>query len=74
VALYANLFSISIWRPRIFAQVRDSPQPTQAISQKGPNDPRQTGTGLISGTVINTSGGVVEGAHVTLRSSEDFNK
>ncbi|MFZ0745025.1 MAG: carboxypeptidase-like regulatory domain-containing protein [Terracidiphilus sp.] len=40
----------------------------------GPNDPRQAGTGEISGTVIDTSGDAVEGAHVTLSSSVDFNK
>jgi hypothetical protein len=40
----------------------------------GPDDPRQAGTGEISGTVIDTSGDVVEGAHVTLSSSVDFNK
>ena len=74
VAPYAILFSVLIWHPRISAQVPDAPLPTQAKSQMGPDDPRQSATGQISGTVIDTSGDVVEGAHVSLSSSVDFNK
>ena len=40
----------------------------------GSNDPQQVGTGEISGTVLDTNGDVVEGAHVTLSGSAGLNK
>ncbi len=40
----------------------------------GPNGPQQAGAGEISGTVLDTSGDVVEGAHVTLSGSAGFSK
>lgn len=74
VARCVILFSISIWHPPILAQVPDAPLPSLATSQTGPNDPPQTGAGEISGTVIDTSGDVVQGAHVNLSSSDELNK
>lgn len=52
----------------------DAPLPVQATGQLGSNDPQQVGTGEISGTVLDTNGDVVEGAHVTLSGSAGLNK
>lgn len=74
VARCVILLSISFWHPRIFAQLPDAPLPTPAMSQIGPDDPRPTGAGQIAGTVIDTSGDVIEHANVILSSSNDFNR
>ena len=52
----------------------DAPIPVQATGKLGSNDPQQVGTGEISGTVLDTNGDVLEGAHVTLSGSAGFNK
>ena len=52
----------------------DPPLPMQASGQLEPNGPQHAATGEISGTVLDTNGDVVEGAHVTLSSSAGFNK
>ncbi len=52
----------------------DAPLPIQASGQLGSNDPQRAATGEISGTVLDTNGDVVEGAHVTLSGSAGFNK
>ncbi len=52
----------------------DAPLPIQASGQLGSNGPQQAATGEISGTVLDTNGDVVEGAHVTLSASASFKK
>ena len=52
----------------------DAPLPTQASSQLGAIGPQAAGTGEISGTVLDTNGDVVEGAHITLSGSAGFNR
>ena len=74
MGLSVILLSFSIWQPQISAQLPDAPLPTQAASQMEANDPPQAGTGEISGTVLDTNGDVVEGAHVTLSGSAGFNE
>jgi hypothetical protein len=46
----------------------------QASGQLEPNGPQHAATGEISGTVLDTNGDVVEGAHVTLSGLAGFNK
>ena len=50
------------------------PYRTQATSRLALNGPQQAGTGEISGTVLDTSGDVLEGAHVTLSGSAGFSE
>ncbi len=52
----------------------DAPLPVQDTGQLGSNDPQQVATGEISGTVLDTNGDVVEGAHVALSGSAGFIK
>jgi hypothetical protein len=68
----ALIFLISICQPQISAQLPDAPLPAQVISQLEPNGPQEAGTGEISGTVLDTNGDVLEGAHVTLSASAGF--
>lgn len=51
-----------------------APLPVKSTNPLGASDPQQAGTGEISGTVLDTNGDVVEGAHVTLSGSAGFNK
>ena len=44
----------------------DAPQPAQDTTQSGANDSRLTGTGSLSGTVLDTNRDVLQGARVTL--------
>jgi hypothetical protein len=44
----------------------DAPQPAQDTAQSGANDPGKTGTGSLSGTVLDTNRDVLQGARVTL--------
>jgi hypothetical protein len=44
----------------------DAPQPAQVPTPFGATDSQQTGTGGLSGTVLDTNRDVLEGAHVTL--------
>ena len=44
----------------------DAPQPAQDTAQSGANDSRLTGTGSLSGTVLDTNRDVLQGARVTL--------
>jgi len=44
----------------------DAPQPAQDTTQSGTNDSRLTGTGSLSGTVLDTNRDVLQGARVTL--------
>ena len=44
----------------------DAPQPAQVTTPSGANDSQQTGTGSLSGTVLDTNREVVQGARVTL--------
>jgi hypothetical protein len=44
----------------------DAPQPAQGTTPPGANDSRQTGTGSLSGTVLDTNRNVLLGARVTL--------
>ncbi len=44
----------------------DAPQPIQAGGQPSQSQPQDRGTGNISGTVLDTRGDVVQGAHVQL--------
>jgi hypothetical protein len=44
----------------------DAPQPAQVTTPPGANDPQQTGTGSLSGTVLDTNREVLQGARVTL--------
>ena len=43
----------------------DAPQPTQSQNRSAPTD-SQIGTGNISGTVVDSNGDIVQGAHVEL--------
>src|SRR5215813_13790118 len=47
----------------------DAPQPTQVTSSSGANDSPQTGTGIITGTVLDRKRDVLQGARVTLAGS-----
>jgi hypothetical protein len=44
----------------------DAPQPAQVTTPSGLNDSHQTGTGILSGTVLDTNRNVLQGARVTL--------
>jgi hypothetical protein len=44
----------------------DAPQPAQATTPSGTNDSQQTGTGTLSGTVLDANRNVLQGARVTL--------
>jgi carboxypeptidase family protein len=44
----------------------DAPQPTQVTTPSGANDSQQTGTGSLSGTVLDTNRNVLQGARVTI--------
>jgi Carboxypeptidase regulatory-like domain len=44
----------------------EAPQPAQDTTQSGANDSRLTGTGSLSGTVLDTNRDVLQGARVTL--------
>jgi hypothetical protein len=44
----------------------DAPQPQQVTSSTGASDSQQTGSGSITGTVLDTNRGVLQGARVTL--------
>lgn len=44
----------------------DAPQPAQDTTQSGANDSRLTGTGSLSGTVLDTNRDILQGARVTL--------
>lgn len=44
----------------------DAPQPAQDTTQSGAKDSRLTGTGTLSGTVLDTNRDVLQGARVTL--------
>jgi hypothetical protein len=44
----------------------DAPQPSQSASPSEANDPQQADGGIISGTVLDRNGDVVQGAKVTL--------
>ena len=44
----------------------EAPQPSQDTTQSGANDSRLTGTGSLSGTVLDTNRDVLQGARVTL--------
>lgn len=51
----------------------DAPEATHVASASGAKALPPTGTGNISGTVLDTNGEVVQGAHVTLSGSSSFN-
>lgn len=44
----------------------DAPQPAQSTTPSGANEPQQTSTGTVSGTVLDPNGDVLQGARVTL--------
>ena len=44
----------------------DAPQPQQVTSSSGARDSQQTGSGIITGTVLDTNRDVLQGARVTL--------
>jgi hypothetical protein len=50
----------------------NAPQPAGMASESGETGPQSPGTGIISGTVLDTNGDVVPGATVTLSGSSGF--
>jgi hypothetical protein len=50
----------------------DAPRPQGIFSPTGANDSQQTGSGSITGTVLDTNRDVLQGAHVTLAAPSGF--
>lgn len=78
-ASFALAFSTSQAQERLSTSVNgnslpDAPLPIQASSQLGASGPQAADTGEISGTVLDTIGDVVQGAHVSLSGSAGFNQ
>ena len=54
-------------RPQSVAGIPDAPQPRPAAEQTSPDTPQSADAAVISGTVMDTNGNVIQGARVAVR-------